>query len=198
MDTTQMIPTSLWALAAATALMLMLITVFMSLYYRKRLEVMSPINRDIGDLVNKKQQLETDIDSIKEWIGSQNDELLRIKSEREEQELIRADLQRLETEASQKEEDNKTLRDEVGALENQRHMLVQSMEKTEAEKSTLEKEIKEITKNRDQAMEEFKKTQEKIEKDKEAAEADLKDALKKIDAAEKQEKTVSLMETLKI
>jgi len=190
MDTTQMIPTGLWALAAATALVLMLITVFMNLYYRKRLEVMSPINRDIGDLVNKKQQLETDIDSIKEWIGSQNDELLRIKSEREEQELIRADLQRLETEASQKEEDNKTLRDEVGALENQRHMLVQSMEKTEAEKSTLEKEIKEITKNRDQALDEFKKTQEKIEKDKEAVEADLKDAQKKIEAAEKQEKSV--------
>ena len=138
----QMIPTSLWALAAATVIMLMLITLFMNLYYRKRLEAMSPLNRDIGDLVNKKQQLETDIDSIKEWIAVQNDELVRLKAEREEQELVRAELQRLEQEASKKEEDNKTLRDEVGALENQRHLLVQSMEKTEAEKSTLEKELK--------------------------------------------------------
>ena len=186
----QMIPTSLWALAAATVIMLMLITLFMNLYYRKRLEAMSPLNRDIGDLVNKKQQLETDIDSIKEWIAVQNDELVRLKAEREEQELVRAELQRLEQEASKKEEDNKTLRDEVGALENQRHLLVQSMEKTEAEKSTLEKELKEITQDRDKAVEEFKKTQEKIEKDKEAVEAELKDAQKKIEAAEKQEKTV--------
>ncbi|MBT5269087.1 MAG: hypothetical protein HOL70_06540 [Candidatus Marinimicrobia bacterium] len=186
----QMIPTSLWALAAATVIMLMLITLFMNLYYRKRLEAMSPLNRDIGDLVNKKQQLETDIDSIKEWIAVQNDELVRLKAEREEQELVRAELQRLEQEASQKEEDNKTLRDEVGALENQRHILVQSMEKTEAEKSTLEKELKDISKDRDKAVEEFKKTQEKIEKDKEAVEAELKDAQKKIEAAEKQEKTV--------
>ena len=186
----QMIPTGLWALAAATVIMLMLITLFMNLYYRKRLEAMSPLNRDIGDLVNKKQQLETDIDSIKEWIAVQNDELVRLKAEREEQELVRAELQRLEQEASQKEEDNKTLRDEVGALENQRHILVQSMEKTEAEKSTLEKELKDISKDRDKAVEEFKKTQEKIEKDKEAVEAELKDAQKKIEAAEKQEKTV--------
>ena len=186
----QMIPTSLWALAAATVIMLMLITLFMNLYYRKQREAMSPLNRDIGDLVNKKQQLETDIDSIKEWIAVQNDELVRLKAEREEQELVRAELQRLEQEASQKEEDNKTLRDEVGALENQRHILVQSMEKTEAEKSTLEKELKDISKDRDKAVEEFKKTQEKIEKDKEAVEAELKDAQKKIEAAEKQEKTV--------
>ena len=86
------------------------------------------------DLQIQKQLLETDIDSIKEWIAVQNDELMRLKAEREEQELIRAELQRLEQETSKKEEDNKTLRDEVGALDNQRHLLVQSMEKMESDK----------------------------------------------------------------
>ena len=141
MNTLQMMPTSIWALASATIIMIVLITLVLNLYYRKRLQAIGPLNTDIGDLVNQKQQLETDIDSIRDWIANQNDELLRIKAEREEQEITRAELLRLEQEASQKEEDNKKLRDEVGALENQRHLLVQSMEKVESERSTLEKEI---------------------------------------------------------
>jgi predicted nucleic acid-binding Zn-ribbon protein len=183
----QMIPTSLWALAAATVIMLMLITLFMNLYYRKRLEAMSPLNRDIGDLVNKKQQLETDIDSIKEWIAVQNDELVRLKAEREEQELVRAELQRLEQEASKKEEDNKTLRDEVGALENQRHMLVQSMEKVENEKSGLKKEVEALGKEKTKALEDLKEAEANLKNQKEKIEADLKEIEKRIEETRKTE-----------
>jgi len=190
MNALQMIPTSLWALAAALVIMLMLLTIAMNFYYRKRLTAISPLNTDIGDLVNKKQQLETDIDSIKEWIAVQNDELIRLKAEREEQELVRADLQRLEQEAGQKEEDNKKLRDEVGALENQRHLLVQSMEKLESDKATVEKEIGKLEKDREKATEELKKAEKDLAKTKESAEAEAKKVQEIIEALEKQERDV--------
>jgi predicted nucleic acid-binding Zn-ribbon protein len=173
MNSLQMMPTSIWALASATIIMIVLITLVLNLYYRKRLQAIGPLNTDIGDLVNQKQQLETDIDSIRDWIANQNDELLRIKAEREEQEITRAELLRLEQEASQKEEDNKKLRDEVGSLENQRHLLVQSMEKVESEKSSLEKDIQT-----------FKKTAEK-------AATDLKEIEKTLESSVKKEKEIN-------
>lgn len=190
MNALQMIPASLWALATALVIMLMLLTIAMNFYYRKRLTAISPLNTDIGDLVNKKQQLETDIDSIKEWIAVQNDELIRLKAEREEQELVRADLQRLEQEAGQKEEDNKKLRDEVGALENQRHLLVQSMEKLESDKATVEKEIGKLEKDREKATEELKNAEQDLAKTKESAEEEVKKVQEKIEALEKQERDV--------
>ena len=173
MNTLQMMPTSIWALASATIIMIVLITLVLNLYYRKRLQAIGPLNTDLGDLVNQKQQLETDIDSIRDWIASQNDEILRLKAEREEQEITRAELLRLEQEASQKEEDNKKLRDEVGALENQRHLLVQSMDKVESEKDTLEKEIKELSKDKEKATNDLKESEKQLEKAKEKAADEL-------------------------
>jgi len=189
MNNLELIPISLWALAAATVIMLMLITLLMNLYFRKRLESMSPLSRDIGDLVNKKQQLETDIDSIKEWIAVQNDELIRIKTEREEQEIVRAELQRLEQEAGKKEEDNKKLRDEVGALENQRYLLVQTMEKLESDKATVEKDIEQLGKERTEAEEALKTANKELSAKKDEIAKEFKkldDHLEEIGKQEKQ------------
>ena len=85
---------TIWAMAAASGIVIVLLVLFMNLFYRKRLQAMEPLNTDIGDLVNQKQQLEADVDSIKDWIASQNDELLRLEAERKEQEIIRAEIQR--------------------------------------------------------------------------------------------------------
>ena len=194
MNTLQMMPTSIWALASATIIMIVLITLVLNLYYRKRLQAIGPLNSDIGDLVNQKQQLETDIDSIRDWISTQNDEILRLKAEREEQEITRAELLRLEQEASQKEEDNKKLRDEVGALENQRHLLVQSMEKVEDEKTELKKEIESLGKERDKALDALKEAESNLKKEKEKLEADLKDIEKRIEETKKAE--ADLLDTI--
>jgi len=142
MDSFQMIPISIWVIAAATSIMIVILALFLYLFYRKRLRAMEPLNTDVGDLINQKQQLEADIDSIKDWIGNQKDELQRIEAERKEQEILRSEVLRLEQEAAKKEDDNKKLRDEVGSLENQRHLLVQSIEKSEQEKSNLQSDIK--------------------------------------------------------
>ena len=172
MNDFQIIPISIWILAAASGIVIILLAVFMNLFYRKRLQAMLPLNTDVGGLINQKQQLEGDVDTIKDWIAKQNDELQRLEAERKEQEIIRAEIQRLEQEAAQKEQDNKKLRDEVGSLENQRHMLVQSIEKLEKEKSEIQKEIKGLGKNAkesqkvlkdiDKELDKFKKEENKL------------------------------------
>ncbi len=191
MNDFQMIPSFLWVLASATVIVIMLLSVSFSLFFRKRLQAMNPLNKNIGDLVNRKQLLEADIDTIKEWIADKNVELEKLKAEREEQELIRAELQRLEQETSKKEEDNKKLRDEVGALENQRHMLVQSMEKVENEKSSMEKEIEALAKAKEKATEELNEAEKLFEKEKVKAAEDLKKIEEQIEVAEKKEKEIA-------
>ena len=174
----QMIPIWIWGLAMATGIIIVLLTLFLQLFYRKRLQAMDPLNTDVGDLINQKQQLETDVDSIKDWIAIQKDELLRLEAERKEQEIIRAELLRLEQEAAKRQDENKDQIDEVGNLENQRHLLVQSMEKLEKEKTEIEKEIKALGKENEDsknAVKEIEKELKKFEKE----EKKLTDAIEK-------------------
>ena len=174
----QMIPIWIWGLAMATGIIIVLLTLFLQLFYRKRLQAMDPLNTDVGDLINQKQQLETDVDSIKDWIAIQKDELLRLEAERKEQEIIRAELLRLEQEAAKRQDENKDQIDEVGNLENQRHLLVQSMEKLEKEKAEIEKEIKALGKENEDsknALKEIEKELKKFEKE----EKKLTDAIEK-------------------
>tara|TARA_B100000519_G_C14244312_1_gene439016 strand:+ start:439 stop:2442 length:2004 start_codon:yes stop_codon:yes gene_type:complete len=180
----ELMPVSLWAFATGTGLLIIFLAFFMILFYRKRLQSMGPLNKDIGDLINEKERLEFDVDSIRDWIASQKDELLRLEGERKEQEIIRSEIQRLEQEATQKEEENKKLRDEVGNLENQQHMLVQSMEKLEKEKIEIKKEIESQGQEAEKSKKELKKIEEDLksistEKDKvESLIKELKDELK--------------------
>ena len=174
----QMIPIWIWGLAMATGIIIVLLTLFLQLFYRKRLQALDPLNTDVGGLINQKQQLETDMDSIKDWIATQKDELLRLEAERKEQEIIRAELLRLEQEAAKRQDENKDQIDEVGNLENQRHLLVQSMEKLENEKTEIEKEIKALGKeneNSKNALKEIEKELKKFEKE----EKKLTDAIEK-------------------
>jgi len=158
----ELMPISLWSFATATGILIVILAFFLIHFYRKRLQAMDPLNRDVGDLVNQKTALESDVDTIKDWIASQKDELQRLEAERQEQEIIRAEIQRLEQEASKKEEDNKKLRDEVGSLENQQHMLVHSMEKLEKERSELEKEIESQNKDGEKSKKELTKVEEDL------------------------------------
>jgi len=193
MSSLQMMPISLWIIAAATCIMIVLLALSMYLFYRKRLQAMEPLNTDVGDLINQKQQLEADIDSIKDWVANQKDELIRLEAERKEQEIIRSEIQRLEQEATKKEEDNKSLRDEVGSLENQRHMLVQSIEKSEQEKFSLQKEINTLGNDAEESKKKLKeidvKLDEYIKEEKRVKEV-IANLNVKIDVLEKQIKSL--------
>ena len=140
MNTLEIMPIALWALSVGTAILIILLTFAIQLFYRKRLDAYNL--EEIAELTTLKEKLESEINSAKGWIEEQKDELLRLKAEREEQEIIRAEIQRLEQEAAEKESGNKDLIDKVANLENQQHALVQSAERLQKEKDELDEKIK--------------------------------------------------------
>jgi len=167
MNTLEIMPIALWALSVGTAILIILLTFAIQLFYRKRLKELNPLNKDVADLVNQKEKLESEIISAKDWINDQKEELLRLKSEREEQETIRAEIQRLEQEAAEKESGNKDLIDKVANLENQQHALVQSAERLQKEKDELDEKIKtlgEESKDEKERLAKIKSELDEIEK----------------------------------
>lgn len=140
----QFLPITFWAFSASAGVMIVFISFSFYLYYRKRLQALAIDSSDVAQLASQKQQLETDVQSLRSWIEGQKDELLRLEAERNEQEIIRSELQRLEQECASKEENNRSLRDEVGTLENQKHQLAQTMANLEREKDKYQDEIKQI------------------------------------------------------
>ena len=163
--TLQTMPITLWAIAAATGILIILLTFGIQLFYRKRLDAYN--FEEIAELTTLKEKLESEINSTKGWIEEQKDELLRLKAEREEQEIIRAEIQRLEQEAANKESGNKDLIDKVANLENQQYALVQSAERLQKEKDELDEKIKtlgEESKDEKERLAKIKSELDEIEK----------------------------------
>ena len=109
--TLQTMPITLWAIATATGILIILLTFAIQLFYRKRLNAYNL--EEIAELTTLKEKLESESNSAKGWIEEQKDELLRLQAKREEQEKIRAEIQRLEQEAAEKESGNRDLIDKV-------------------------------------------------------------------------------------
>lgn len=133
----EVIPLGYWAFSSATGLMIILISMFLYLYYRKRLQAVVDDGSSEAELAGRVEQLRKDEDTLRAWIAGQKDELLRLTAERQEQELLRAELQRLEQECATNEEHNRTLRNEVGNFENQKYLLGEKSQKLEQEITSL-------------------------------------------------------------
>ena len=108
----EVIPLSVWAFSSAVGMMVILIAMFLYLYYRKRLQAVVVDGSNAADLASKVAQLEKDEDVLRDWMASQNDEVQRLASQRQEQILVEAELQRIEQECAKNEELNRSLRNE--------------------------------------------------------------------------------------
>ena len=53
LDNLELMPVSLWAFATGTGLLIIFLAFFMILFYKKRLQSMGPLNKEIGDLINE-------------------------------------------------------------------------------------------------------------------------------------------------
>jgi len=132
-----LLPTSLWLLATALLLILLIMGFSLYWYYRNRLQSLVPEAKSTAELAARKDMLQADVDALRQWFKEQQDEIQRIQSEREEQERIRQKLSELEEMCAQKDNENENLRKEVGDLESRRAELIESREK-------LEKEVREL------------------------------------------------------
>jgi peptidoglycan hydrolase CwlO-like protein len=154
-----LLPTSLWLLATALLLILLIMGFSLYWYYRNRLQSLVPEAKSTAELAARKDMLQADVDALRQWFKEQQDEIQRIQSEREEQERIRQKLSELEQMCAQKDNENETLRKEVGDLESRRSEFIESREKLEkevralkekqAESETIEKELAQNRSERD-------------------------------------------------
>jgi peptidoglycan hydrolase CwlO-like protein len=127
------IPTSLWILAGATTILILLAAFGFYIYWRKWATELAGTGSSVASLDARKAILEKDIEALRLWIDDQKGELDRLGAEREDQERLRAVLADLEQQCAGKNQENQTLRNEVGELENQRHNLGQSLERMQRE-----------------------------------------------------------------
>ncbi|TKB26498.1 hypothetical protein FCL47_08780 [Desulfopila sp. IMCC35006] len=140
----EIIPLSVWAFSSAVGVMVILIAMFLYIYYRKRLQAVVGDGSNAAELAGRVEQLRKDEDAIRDWLTGQKDELQNVSAERNEQEIIRAELQRLEQECARNEEFNRSLRDEVGSFENKKHLLSEKCQKLEQEISDSGKYIEQL------------------------------------------------------
>ena len=138
-----LLPTSLWILASAMMIIVMLVFLFLYLYERSRVTAIVKDAHSAAELAAQLDILQARKEECVKWIHEQEIELERLACDRKEQEIIRADLERLEQECSSKDQENQALRNEVGELENQRHMATQTLERLHNEMKTLEEKREE-------------------------------------------------------
>ena len=123
----------LWILATALSVLVLIVVFGFYIYQKRRFEAGIKDFEGVVSLAAQKDLLQAGKDELTEWIQNQKAEVERLTGEREEQERLRADLQRLEQECAVKDEGNQALRNEVGELENQRHVLSQALERLKKE-----------------------------------------------------------------
>jgi chromosome segregation ATPase len=124
----QYIPISLWILAGAMTILILLVAFGFYFFWQRWAGTVAEIGSDVASLSARKQILEKDVESLREWIAVHKDELDLVKAEREKQERERALLADLEQQCAIRNQENQALRNEVGELENQRHHLTQTLE----------------------------------------------------------------------
>jgi hypothetical protein len=127
------LPMTLWILATAASILILIVVLGFYAYQKKRFEAGIKDFEGVASLAAQKDLLQAGKNELTEWIQDQKDEVKRLTGERQEQEMLRADLQRLEQECAVKDEGNQALRNEVGELENQRHVLSQALERLKKE-----------------------------------------------------------------
>ncbi|MBB5349537.1 hypothetical protein JWG42_13960 [Desulfoprunum benzoelyticum] len=131
------LPTGLWLLAASGSILILLIIFGMLVYQKRRFQWALKDSRDVSQLASRKELLQADITELRKFITEQNEELARLTSEREEQERIRGELSRLQSECATVDQRIIESRTEIGELENQRYNTAQALEKLNIEVESL-------------------------------------------------------------
>lgn len=123
-----LLPTGLWLFASALVVLVLLIAFGFHFYQRRRFLAGADDFSNVADLAARKETLQADAASIKEWMAEQRADLLKLTAEREEQEALRAELARTGQALTESREARRLLTDQIEELEKQRQLLNHSLE----------------------------------------------------------------------
>lgn len=145
------LPTTLWLLSAALTIIVLLIFLGYHLYFRGRAGGLIKDGEKVAALAARITTFQADEEAIRDSIQIQKSELDRLTVEREDQERLRALLSDLEQQCAAKDQENQSLRNEVGELENQRHNLSQTLEKLGLDKKQYDNDVEKLEERKQKA-----------------------------------------------
>ncbi|RLB03378.1 MAG: hypothetical protein DRG83_07110, partial [Deltaproteobacteria bacterium] len=102
------IPGVFWILATALTIVVLIVMFGLYVYQRQRLKAVVKDANNAASLATQCDLLEAKKEELIRWMNEQRAELDRLTAEREEQERLRAELNRLEQECASKEQDNQS------------------------------------------------------------------------------------------
>lgn len=94
-DAVPYLPFSLWLIASACLLLLLIVIFGYHLYQRSRIRALVGDSASVGALAARKEALEADVRALRQWLAEQQTERLKMEAERHSQEMCRADLARM-------------------------------------------------------------------------------------------------------
>jgi hypothetical protein len=141
------LPASLWLLATSAGTIIVIVSVLLYCYYRARLKAVIGDHADSAVLAATKTQLEADVAILSDWQIKHKNEILHLEAERQQQEILRAELARLEQEMS----DNRTNREHI----------IASLTEKQIQFSNLEKYIVDLNTQKDKNIEKINNLNEK-------------------------------------
>lgn len=156
-------PAVLWIMAAALTILILLIVFGYYAHWRHRAKAMVRDCGDVACLSAEKQRLVADNEELQKSIDNHKNELLQREAEREEQERLREELVHLEKQCLAKDQENESLRQEVGEKENHRHFLAQTISDLQSQKRFLEQEIDQLKKDAESLPDNIEELKEQVE-----------------------------------
>jgi GTPase subunit of restriction endonuclease len=132
------IPAGTWLVASAFLLLLLLVVFGYHVYQRSRVRALTGDSHNIAELAARKELLQADVASLREWIEGQKSEISLLEGERHQQELVRAELSQLEQSLATKRQEIDGWISKVGELEQQIYLKRQVLEELEQKTGNLE------------------------------------------------------------
>ena len=151
----QYLSASIWVIATAISLLLVLLALGIYLWYRNRVQAVIEDASAVADLSAQRDHLEAEIEQCRKYLENNREELLKLEAERIQQEKDRQELANLQTELAQKEQNVNELRREASDLQNVVSSLSKDRDRLESEKIDFENK-KEVVKEKTHTAEQVR------------------------------------------
>ena len=143
-----LLPSGLWILAQSLVILIMLIVLGYHLYFKQRSRALLSDAADVTDLAAKKQMLEAEKNELSLWLSEQNQNILKLKGEREEQERLRTEIANLKEACAEKEQELATIKNSLGDLGSRNYVqeqvfknLLENVDKLEEKKGEIQRQL---------------------------------------------------------
>lgn len=111
------LPAALWIIAAGCLILLLIVVFGYHVYQRGRLRALVADAGHVAELAARKESLAAEIEEMREWLATQKNECLKLEAERHQQELVRADMARLERSLAEKREEGQAIMTRMADLD---------------------------------------------------------------------------------